>query len=175
MRHPRRNEVYRDVGAQPHAPEDEDFVEIVDAPFEDDAALVLSRDPSLTSARGEALRHLLYLFGKDEAINGRFYEMLVADGGEYLDSKGRPAFNSDAGVRALQWFVDLYKAKAVPPGTPTILPLPFASRVDSVCASTCKLKAMSIFPSCSTARAATVASPPPWNSTLLARSSGWWP
>ncbi len=55
--------------------------------------------------------------GKEEAINGRFYEMLVADGGEYLDSKGRPAFNSDAGVRALDWFVNLYKAKAVPPGT----------------------------------------------------------
>jgi ATP-dependent DNA helicase RecG len=34
----------------------------------DDAALVLSRDPSLKTPRGEALRHLLYLFGKDEAI-----------------------------------------------------------------------------------------------------------
>ena len=34
----------------------------------DDAALVLARDPGLASARGEALRHLLYLFGKDEAI-----------------------------------------------------------------------------------------------------------
>jgi ATP-dependent DNA helicase RecG len=34
----------------------------------DDTALVLTRDPSLTSERGQALRHLLYLFGKDEAI-----------------------------------------------------------------------------------------------------------
>ena len=34
----------------------------------DDAALILSRDPTLKDARGEALRHLLYLFGKDEAI-----------------------------------------------------------------------------------------------------------
>ncbi len=34
----------------------------------DDAALVLSRDPKLTSPRGEALRHLLYLFARDEAI-----------------------------------------------------------------------------------------------------------
>ncbi len=34
----------------------------------DDAALVLARDPSLTTPRGQALRHLLYLFGKDEAI-----------------------------------------------------------------------------------------------------------
>ena len=59
--------------------------------------------------------------GKEEAINGRFYEMVVAEGGEYLDSKGKPAFNSDAGVRALNWFVDLYKAKAVPPGTTNYL------------------------------------------------------
>jgi ATP-dependent DNA helicase RecG len=34
----------------------------------DDAALILSRDAALQDARGEALRHLLYLFGKDEAI-----------------------------------------------------------------------------------------------------------
>ena len=34
----------------------------------DDAALVLSRDPELTTTRGQALRHLLYLFERDEAI-----------------------------------------------------------------------------------------------------------
>jgi ATP-dependent DNA helicase RecG len=34
----------------------------------DDAALVLSRDANLESERGQALRQLLYLFGKDEAI-----------------------------------------------------------------------------------------------------------
>jgi len=34
----------------------------------DDAALILSRDATLTTPRGQALRHLLYLFGKDEAI-----------------------------------------------------------------------------------------------------------
>jgi ATP-dependent DNA helicase RecG len=34
----------------------------------DDAALVLARDPQLSSGRGEALRHLLYLFARDEAI-----------------------------------------------------------------------------------------------------------
>ncbi|MCP4294494.1 MAG: extracellular solute-binding protein [Proteobacteria bacterium] len=55
--------------------------------------------------------------GKDEAIVGRFYEIVVAEGGSYLDSKMKPAFNSPAGQRALQWFVDLYKAKAVPKGT----------------------------------------------------------
>jgi ATP-dependent DNA helicase RecG len=34
----------------------------------DDAALVLSRDPTLSTPRGEALRQLLYLFEKDEAV-----------------------------------------------------------------------------------------------------------
>ena len=34
----------------------------------DDARLILARDPELQSARGEALRVLLYLFGRDEAV-----------------------------------------------------------------------------------------------------------
>jgi ATP-dependent DNA helicase RecG len=33
-----------------------------------DAMLMLARDPTLTTERGEALRHLLYLFERDEAI-----------------------------------------------------------------------------------------------------------
>lgn len=34
----------------------------------DDARLILARDPDLKSPRGEALRTLLYLFGRDEAV-----------------------------------------------------------------------------------------------------------
>ncbi|MCV0350055.1 MAG: ATP-dependent DNA helicase RecG [Nitratireductor sp.] len=34
----------------------------------DDARLILSRDPELQTPRGEALRLLLYLFGRDEAV-----------------------------------------------------------------------------------------------------------
>jgi ATP-dependent DNA helicase RecG len=34
----------------------------------DDAALILARDPRLATPRGAALRHLLYLFERDEAI-----------------------------------------------------------------------------------------------------------
>lgn len=55
--------------------------------------------------------------GKDEAIVGRFYELVVAEGGQYIDKDFKPVFNSEAGQRALQWFVDLYQAKAVPAGT----------------------------------------------------------
>jgi ATP-dependent DNA helicase RecG len=34
----------------------------------DDAQLILARDPTLQTPRGQALRQLLYLFGKDEAV-----------------------------------------------------------------------------------------------------------
>lgn len=55
--------------------------------------------------------------GKEEGLNGRFYEMLLSYGGEYLSKDYKPMFDSDAGVKALQFFKDLYAAKAVPPGT----------------------------------------------------------
>jgi multiple sugar transport system substrate-binding protein len=54
--------------------------------------------------------------GKDEAITGRFYEMLVANGGALFDEDWNPTFNSEAGVKTVQWFKDLYDAKAVPAG-----------------------------------------------------------
>lgn len=59
--------------------------------------------------------------GKDEAIVGRFYELVVANGGTLFNEDFSPAFNSDAGKQSLQWFVDLYKAGAVPPGTTNYL------------------------------------------------------
>jgi ATP-dependent DNA helicase RecG len=34
----------------------------------DDARLILARDPELKNRRGESLRVLLYLFGRDEAV-----------------------------------------------------------------------------------------------------------
>jgi serine/threonine protein phosphatase PrpC len=44
MQHPRRNEVYRDVGSEPHEPTDPDFIDIDRVPFEPDAALLLCSD-----------------------------------------------------------------------------------------------------------------------------------
>ena len=44
MQHPRRNEVYRDVGSQERTPDAEDFIEIVQMPFEADSALLLCSD-----------------------------------------------------------------------------------------------------------------------------------
>src|SRR5437763_6940561 len=44
MRHPRRNEVFRDVGGQEHTPDDADFIEVQRFAFEPDSALLLCSD-----------------------------------------------------------------------------------------------------------------------------------
>lgn len=44
MRHPRRNEIFRDVGSQEHAPDDGDFIEVQRIPFDPDGALLLCSD-----------------------------------------------------------------------------------------------------------------------------------
>jgi serine/threonine protein phosphatase PrpC len=44
MHHPRRNEVYRDVGSDFHEPDDAEFIDIIEIPFESDSALLLCSD-----------------------------------------------------------------------------------------------------------------------------------
>jgi serine/threonine protein phosphatase PrpC len=44
MNHPRRNEVYRDVGSEPHKARDPEFIDVHAIPFESDAALLLCSD-----------------------------------------------------------------------------------------------------------------------------------
>jgi len=44
MRHPRRNEVYRDVGSQHHETDDLDFIEIIQTQLEPNSALLLCSD-----------------------------------------------------------------------------------------------------------------------------------
>ncbi len=54
--------------------------------------------------------------GKEEALTGRFYEVLIAEGGQFFDKNWKPAFNGPAGVKAATMFRDLYAAGAMPPG-----------------------------------------------------------
>ena len=44
MRHPRRNEVFRDVGSEEHTPDDADFIEVQSFPFDSESALLLCSD-----------------------------------------------------------------------------------------------------------------------------------
>ena len=53
MRHPRRNEVFRDVGSRPHDPYDEEFIQTKSFPLHPEAAMLLCSDglsDALTSA-----------------------------------------------------------------------------------------------------------------------------
>jgi parallel beta-helix repeat protein len=44
MQHPRRNEVYRDVGSGEHTPDDKDFIDVMTIPFRPDQALLMCSD-----------------------------------------------------------------------------------------------------------------------------------
>jgi multiple sugar transport system substrate-binding protein len=52
--------------------------------------------------------------GKEEALTGRFYEVMTAEGGQLFNDKWESTINSPAGVKAATMFADLYKAKAMP-------------------------------------------------------------
>ena len=76
MRHPRRNEVYRDVGSQEHSPDDPNFIELLNIPFEPDSALLLCSDglsDQVTSA--EILRTVLANAGHP---GGAVHELIEA-------------------------------------------------------------------------------------------------
>ncbi len=59
MQHPRRNEVFRDVGSEEHAPDDPDFIEIQRLPFDPSSALVLCSDGLSDLVGSEAIRSLV--------------------------------------------------------------------------------------------------------------------
>jgi PPM family protein phosphatase len=59
MRHPRRNEVYRDVGSEAHESGDADFIEIQTVPFERDSALLLCSDGLSDLVASDAIARLV--------------------------------------------------------------------------------------------------------------------
>ncbi|HLX09513.1 MAG TPA: protein phosphatase 2C domain-containing protein [Thermoanaerobaculia bacterium] len=44
MRHPRRNEIFRDVGSSPHEPDDARWIDVLEVPFDPGGALLLCSD-----------------------------------------------------------------------------------------------------------------------------------
>jgi len=59
--------------------------------------------------------------GKEEALAGRFYEVLVANGGNYFDENLNPIFDGEAGQASAQWMRDLYENKLIPLDTTNLL------------------------------------------------------
>lgn len=59
--------------------------------------------------------------GKEEALAGRFYELLFANGGDYFDAELNPVFDSEAGVSSATWMQNLYANGLIPSDTPNLL------------------------------------------------------
>jgi serine/threonine protein phosphatase PrpC len=83
MQHPRRNEVYRDVGSEPHNPADPDFIEVHEIPFEPSAALLLCSD-GLTDAVAstEILESVTRLAGEPQRVVHALIEAANSAGGK---------------------------------------------------------------------------------------------
>jgi PPM family protein phosphatase len=72
MQHPRRNEVYRDVGSEHHDADDPQFIDIIRTPFEPDAALLLCTDGLTDLVTGSAIGDIVRVFA------GHPYEVVRA-------------------------------------------------------------------------------------------------
>ena len=58
---------------------------------------------------------LLFNLGQDSHMLDSWSTVMLDYGGQFLDDQGKAAFNSKAGVDSLQYILDLYKAKVIPP------------------------------------------------------------
>jgi PPM family protein phosphatase len=65
MRHPRRNEVYRDVGSEAHDAADADFVDLQEISFEADEALLLCSDGLTDLVPSASLNQIVTQFAGD--------------------------------------------------------------------------------------------------------------
>lgn len=83
MRHPRRNEVFRDIGSNLHMPDDADFIDYAQVPFSDDTAVILCSDGvSDMIASNEILQSLLENAGSPRDSVRRLIEKSNAAGGK---------------------------------------------------------------------------------------------
>jgi len=67
MSHPRRNEVFRDVGTRPHEPGDEGFIEVRRCQFKPDAAFLLCSDGLSDLLPSAAIRRIVERYDGDPA------------------------------------------------------------------------------------------------------------
>jgi serine/threonine protein phosphatase PrpC len=63
MHHPRRNEVYRDVGSELHEPDDADFIDLIEVPFEPNEALLICSDGLTDVVESTAINEIVRQFG----------------------------------------------------------------------------------------------------------------
>jgi PPM family protein phosphatase len=83
MHHPRRNEVYRDVGSDPHEPDDPDFIDACEIAFEPDAALLLCSDGLTDLVNSSSLHDIVKRFaGRPDQVVKELIDAANAAGGK---------------------------------------------------------------------------------------------
>ncbi len=83
MRHPRRHEVYRDVGSARHEGADTDFIEVAEQPFDDDSALIFCTDGLSDRLSSDAISRIVHeQAGDGAAVVERLVEAANAAGGQ---------------------------------------------------------------------------------------------
>jgi serine/threonine protein phosphatase PrpC len=119
MRHPRRNEVYRDVGSEEHAPDDDDFIEVQRVPFEADSALLLCSDglsdqvesrviqQTVETNAGNPEEAVRQLIGAANAAGGKDNVTVVLVEGEEFTARPAgavPATRKEPVMARIAWF-----------------------------------------------------------------------
>jgi serine/threonine protein phosphatase PrpC len=113
MHHPRRNEVYRDVGSERHEPDDPGFIDVLRYPFEPDAALLLCSDGLTDLVPSAAIAEIVRARAghPDEVVRGLVDAALAAGGKDNVTAvyvEG-PRFAVDEDTR------DLRSSRTSPP------------------------------------------------------------
>ncbi len=119
MKHPRRNEVFRDVGSEEHAPGDADFIEVRRIPFDPDSALLLCSDGLSDQVRSDDIRRMVErnagnpqgavqeLIAVANRAGGKDnVTVLVVEGEDFTAPLEEPVKNApSAWPRSAAWFV----------------------------------------------------------------------
>ena len=83
MQHPRRNEVYRDVGSEPHEPANPEFIDIQEVGFEPDAALLLCSDGLTDLVDSASINEIVRRWaGRPQMVADALIEAANAAGGK---------------------------------------------------------------------------------------------
>ncbi len=81
MAHPRRNEVFRDLGSEPHSPDDDEFIEVLRFPFRPDTALLICSDGLTDQVPSERIRRTVEMNAHDPAKAARMLVQAANEAG----------------------------------------------------------------------------------------------
>lgn len=140
MSHPRRNEIFRDVGSGPHEPDEEGFIDVTRIAFEPDSALLLCSDglsdlvPSQTvldtveAHAGNPKRTVQELVAEANAAGGKDNISVVLVEGDRYAASVRAARPAPAGAVTGATRPDLRRSQHARPSLLGRLFAPFVSR-----------------------------------------------